>query len=279
MSRDIDALTSTTLKHLRERWWDADFTEFLRETLRPKPGDCILDVGCGVGTGEMRLGQLRISQLRLLGVDLLFDRVQAARETARSHNVRAAFAAADTRRLPFVDDAFDATYCVAVLQHVTDLSTAIQELARVTKPDGRILTVEPDNAARYWYSSCEVGRPAFELARRFYTALETRDGSEPALGPRLSAMFARHGIEPISVRLFPVTVAHLGSPPPALWDARKRTARAALVRVTDESIRNVGAEYLAALDRYAQDAAAAGRRFVEIQNTMLFATVGHKSRG
>ena len=30
----IDALRSPTLKHLRERWWDDEFTEFLTETLR-----------------------------------------------------------------------------------------------------------------------------------------------------------------------------------------------------------------------------------------------------
>ena len=42
----IDALTSPTLKHLRARWWNDDFTEFLAETLRPRPGNRILDVGC-----------------------------------------------------------------------------------------------------------------------------------------------------------------------------------------------------------------------------------------
>ena len=36
MSREIDALTSFTLKHLRDRWWDSDFAGFLRETLRPQ---------------------------------------------------------------------------------------------------------------------------------------------------------------------------------------------------------------------------------------------------
>ena len=30
MSRDIDALTSSTLKHLRERWWNPEFAEFLK---------------------------------------------------------------------------------------------------------------------------------------------------------------------------------------------------------------------------------------------------------
>jgi SAM-dependent methyltransferase len=277
MSRDIDVLTSTTLKHLRERWWDSDFTDFLRETLQPRPGDRILDVGCGVGTGEVRLGQLGISQLGLMGVDLMPDRARRALDAARSHNVRARFTAADARRLPFVDGAFESTFCVAMLQHVTDLAMAVQELARVTKRGGRVLAVEPDNSARYWYSSLGTGPRVFELATRFFTALETKsDGSDLAVGPKISAVFERHGIEPASVRLFPVSVAHLGSPAPAVWEARRTTARSALNRVTDEAIRELGDEYLAALDCYADEAAAAGKRFVEIQNTMLFATVGQK---
>ena len=76
--RHIDALTSSTLKHLRERWWGPEFTEFLRETLQPRPGDRILDVGCGVGTGEVRLGQLRISQLRLQEATTLLEAGQHA---------------------------------------------------------------------------------------------------------------------------------------------------------------------------------------------------------
>ena len=47
MSRELDALTSSTLKHLREQWWTDTFTEFLVETLRPRAGKRILDVGCG----------------------------------------------------------------------------------------------------------------------------------------------------------------------------------------------------------------------------------------
>ena len=37
----IDAFVSPTLKHLRERWWDDEFTEFLVETLKPRPGNRI----------------------------------------------------------------------------------------------------------------------------------------------------------------------------------------------------------------------------------------------
>ena len=101
----IDALTSATLKHLRESWWDDAFTGFLAETLGPKPGNRILDVGCGEGLAEVVIGRLHISQLRLVGIDLVPSKVAAARQETISHNQRVGFAAADACRLPFKDGA------------------------------------------------------------------------------------------------------------------------------------------------------------------------------
>ena len=48
-TRTLDALTSATLKHVRDDWWDEAFTTFLVERLRPRVGNRILDVGCGTG--------------------------------------------------------------------------------------------------------------------------------------------------------------------------------------------------------------------------------------
>jgi ubiquinone/menaquinone biosynthesis C-methylase UbiE len=279
VSRDIDALTSSTLKHLRERWWSAEFTEFLRETLVPHAGDRILDVGCGVGTAELALGKLGISQLKLYGVDLISTRVGEAVKAARKHNVRAGFSAADTRALPFAERAFDSTFCVAVLQHVRDVAGAVGEFARVTKPGGRIVVVEPDNAARYWYSSASAGAEAFDLATQFFRSLETLgDGTDLAVGPRVSEFFAPHGIEPVAMRLFLVSRVRQGPPPRAVWQARRDIVSGAIERVQDDSLRQLGAEYVRMLDRYEQEAAAAGARFVEIQSTTLFATVGKKGK-
>src|SRR5262245_35245088 len=139
MPRDIDALTSATLKHLRERWWDDGFTDFLRDNLQPRAGKRILDVGCGVGTAEVSLGLLHLSQVQLFAVDLLHDRVREGLAATRAHNIRVGFAASDGCRLPFPDEAFDSTFCVAVLQHISDLQRAVGELARVTKRAGRVL--------------------------------------------------------------------------------------------------------------------------------------------
>lgn len=279
MTREIDALTSSTLRHLRDRWWNDAFTAFLEETLRPRPGKRILDVGCGTGTGEVSLSRLRVSQMQLFGVDLQVQRLSQAREATRGVNARASYAAADACRLPFRSEVFDSAYCVAVLQHIRDLGLALSELARVTKPNGRILVVEPDNAAIYWFSSLPSGQEAFEIGRRFFAerAAARDEPAATAVGPLLPGLFAAHGIEPSSVQLFPVSVAHVGAPADDLWDSRRAAVGHAVATAPNESLRRLGNDYLKAIDRYAADARAAGPTFVEIQNTLLFATAGQRA--
>lgn len=279
MTPHVDALTAATLKNLREQWWNDDFSAFLQEALRPRPGNRILDVGCGEGTAEVSVGRMRISQLSLIAIDLNFERVLHTAGVARSHNLRVGLAAADAMWLPFRDGVFDATFCVAVLQHVNNVTQAVAELARVTRPGGRVVTVEPDNSARYWYSSSSAGTRAFETATRFFSAVSDArgDSTDAAVGPRLSAIFSQHGIEPVSVQLFPVSVALIGQPAPEVWEARRNAVRRAIERAGgDGTVEALGREYLRTLDEYEAQARREGAHFVEIQNTMLFATVGQR---
>ena len=273
----IDALTSATLKHLREAWWDDTFTEFLAETLGPKPGNRILDVGCGEGLAEVAIGRLHISQLRLVGIDLAPSKVAAARQETIAHNQRVGFAAADACRLPFRGGVFDSIYCVAVLQHIDEVDTAVGEFARVTAPRGRVLAVEPDNSARYGFSSTPMGRRAFELSAQFFIALAGVRVDRSAIGPRLPELFARHGIEPLSVRLFPVSQTWLGPPDASVWQARRAAVETSLRSARSDAAAWLGREYLDVLTSYEREANEAGSSFVEIQNTMLFATVGQKT--
>jgi hypothetical protein len=158
----------------------------------------------------------------------------------------------------------------------------------VTRPDGRVLLVEPDNANRYWFSSLESGRRAYELSTRFFAA-RAKDAQEAredegerteridrSLGPHLFALCRAAGIDGIGIHLFPVTRTRLGAPVPTVWDARRRAIARAVDAATTEVSRTLGQDLIAAIDRYAEEGAAAGASFVEIQNTMLFALVGHR---
>jgi SAM-dependent methyltransferase len=192
--------------------------------------------------------------------------------------MRAGFAAADACHLPFRDAAFDSTYCVAVLQHIGDVNAALGEFARVTAPNGRMVVVEPDNAARYWYSSVVSGREVFGAATRFFAALAVARGERTSakVGPRVPMLLAAHRVEPLDVRLFPVSQIQLGAPPASLWRERRARVERALERAAADAARGFGAELLEGLDRYAAEAEQAGQTFVEIQITMLLATVGQK---
>lgn len=274
----IDALISPTLKHLREQWWNDEFAEFLAETLRPRSGNRILDVGCGTGIAELSIGRLHVSQVRMFGVDLKAAEAAEAAKLASAHNLQARFSAGDACHLPFKTASFDSTYCVAVLQHIRDVSLAVAECARVTRPGGRIVAVEPDNAARYAYSSRPSGAEAFRLAAEFFAALakERGDLSEPAIGPKIPALFAENGIDPVMVKLFPVSCSRLGAPSEDVWSTRRDAVKRVL-NGASPALADLASRYLSTLDAYERDARTASDVFVEIQHTMLFATVGQRS--
>lgn len=278
MARDVDSLSSFTLRHLRDRWWDAAFTEFLRDTLLPQPGERVLDVGCGAGTAELILAMLEPTGARFVGIDLVHDRVRDARRAAREHGLPVELATADAAALPFAGASFDAAFAVAVLQHVDRPVDAVAGLARVMRPGGRLVVVEPDNDARYWFSEPTCGHETFEQATRFFAVIEElrRQQGDPALGPRVPGFLRGAGFDVLALHLFPVSVTRVGAPVARIWDERRTVIRQEIDRAPDEALKRMGRDLLASLERYAAAATAAGPAFVEIQNTMLFATVAQR---
>ena len=111
MSRELDALTSSTLKHLREQWWTDTFTEFLIETLRPRAGKRILDVGCGTGIAEISLPACACPRSSCLA-SISWSTGSGRRPKRPAASTRTSVTPLPTRRsLPFGDGLFDSTYC------------------------------------------------------------------------------------------------------------------------------------------------------------------------
>jgi len=110
----------------------------------PRPGDGpqrVLDVASG--TGDLALEVLRQQpQAEVTGVDLVPDMLVQAQEKAREAGARLPLAAGDALRLPFPDMTFDGVGTAFALRNVADIPAAFAEMARVTRPGGRVACLE-----------------------------------------------------------------------------------------------------------------------------------------
>lgn len=95
-----------------------------------------LDSGCGAGALAFALAPLVGS---VVGVDLSEDLVAAGRKLAPAN---CELTVGDSTALPFAYGSFDLVGCVRVLHHARRPELVVSELARVTRPGGRILLVD-----------------------------------------------------------------------------------------------------------------------------------------
>jgi hypothetical protein len=139
-----------------------------------------------------------------------------------------------------------------------------------------VVAVEPDNAARYANSSTPSGTRVFDAVAQLFAAVTAARGEATggAVGPKLAELFSRNGIEPVDVRLFPVSNVIIGPAPPELWKIRREAIQRTAADGSGAAVRALSASCLDLLAAYEAEARDAGASFVEIQNTTLFATVG-----
>lgn len=109
----------------------------LRRLLAPLTGDeRVLDVGCGTGAFAYAIAPL---VREVVGVDRSTEYLAAARKDAPDG---CSFVEGDATALSFPYGGFDLVGCLRVLHHVPRPELVISELARVTRPGGRILVAD-----------------------------------------------------------------------------------------------------------------------------------------
>ena len=115
----------------------AELSERARRLLGPFTGtEVALDSGTGTGSFAFALAP-HVGEV--VGTDMTADYLEAARASAPD-NVR--FVEGDVTALPFGYATFDIVTSVRVLHHARRPELAVSELARVTRPGGRVLIAD-----------------------------------------------------------------------------------------------------------------------------------------
>ncbi len=117
--------------------------ERLRETLDARAGERILEIGPGTGYYTLDLAEWVGAE----GTVEIFDLQQemldhTMRRVAERGLTRVRATQGDARRLPYEDASIDAVVVTAVLGEIPDPGAALSEVARVLRPQGRLVVGE-----------------------------------------------------------------------------------------------------------------------------------------
>ena len=119
---------------------DAEVLERIRTAVSPTKRMRILDVGCGPG---ILAAALAPEARQIVAYDLTPGMLEKARkrcQQASLQNIR--FILGKAEDIPFADERFDVVVTRLTLHHFPDPQVVAAEMARVTRPDGKVVMAD-----------------------------------------------------------------------------------------------------------------------------------------
>lgn len=125
-----------------DRWFTTPIGSLVREVeaelildlLKPKPGDVVLDAGCGTGVFTHDILS-RGSQV--VGLDISLPMLIHAGKKLKGFPFRAVLS--DMLTLPFRENSFDKVASITALEFIENAKGAVEELFRVTQKGGCVV--------------------------------------------------------------------------------------------------------------------------------------------
>lgn len=105
--------------------------------LELKPGQKVLDVGCGIGGGDFYMAEN--FDVDVIGIDLSVNMVSFALERAIGRKCSVEFEVADCTKKIYPHNTFDVIYSRDTILHIQDKPALFRDFFKWLKPGGRVL--------------------------------------------------------------------------------------------------------------------------------------------
>jgi SAM-dependent methyltransferase len=207
-----------------------------------RPRQSAIDLGCGP-RGILDLLAGRVSpEGRVVGLDADPAHTAMAAEFATGRGLSGVeIITADARRTGLPSGSFDLVHARTLLVNVPEPARVVAEMARLTRPGGWVVSMEPDSE----YAMCYPPHPAFTRLCEIFPLVFGRNGADHTIGRRVPELLRQVGLEDVGVE------ARVQMYPPG---NTRRTNRLELVRSMRPQILEMGLIGEAELDEL--DAAA-----------------------
>ncbi|MCO1575659.1 methyltransferase domain-containing protein [Crossiella sp. SN42] len=117
-------------------------TALMIDKLAVRPGQRVLDVGCGTGRPALELA--RSTGAEVVGVNVSRRQLDLAERNAAEAGLteRVRFEFADATDLPYPAESFDGVWLFESLFHMPDQAKVLRQLAEVLRPGGRLVIAD-----------------------------------------------------------------------------------------------------------------------------------------
>jgi len=196
-------------EHLRQSYilhHNEDYLEFLVRQVWKLDKICRLgEFGCGSGRMGLLLMRWLAQGSTYTGIDQSAKLIARGRQLWASTPWPAEFYQGSIYETPFSDSSFDVTMAHTVLMHVPYPEKALQEMIRVTKPNGLVIACEANrNAHSAMLHIDEVNHQETVPLALFQTmnrAIRKRTGVDHNIGAKLPVLMHRAGLKQVQVRM------------------------------------------------------------------------------